>query len=162
MLRPASRKYLLTALAGTPDVLDGLLQAVPTEDARWDNRPDPERFTLREIVAHLADWNPIFLDRLARTRDEAEPVLEDCDEGRIAIDHDYAHSDPHAGLKRFREGRAALLDLLRALPEDAWQRIGHRPPLLGPLTMEAQAVVILGHDGYHTQQVAQWLAAARA
>jgi len=160
MLPPAPRKYMLTGLAGTPDVLDGFLKAIPSSDPIWDHRPDPQRFTLREIVAHLADWNPIFLERLTRTRDENEPVLEDIDEGQIAIEHDYAHTDPQESLARFRETRTALVAFLNALPEPAWERVGIRPPL-GPLPIYAQAVLILGHDGYHTQQVAQWLVSAR-
>jgi len=30
---------------------------------------------------------------------------------------------------------------------------------VGPITMEAQAVLIAAHDGYHRQQTLQWLAA---
>ncbi len=152
--------YLLCALEGTPDVLDGFLKDRPSDDPIWDFRPDPERFTLREIVAHLADWDPIFLMRMRRTRDETEPQLEDIDEGRIAIEHDYAHSDPQAQLARFRDGRVTLVAYLRTLQEADWQRLAHRE-LLGPITLEAQAVLAAGHDGYHTQQVAQWLRAGR-
>ena len=37
--------YLLTALGGTPDVLDALLAKRHADDPVWDARPDPERFT---------------------------------------------------------------------------------------------------------------------
>ncbi len=156
MLPSVARKYLLAALAGTPDVLDGLLKELPSGDARWDRRPDPERFTLREIVAHLADWEPIFLMRMTRIRDEEEPFLEDYDEGQLAIEHDYAHSDPQAELRRFREGRAAFVSFLKSLPEAAWERSGNRDTI-GTISQEGMAVLALGHDGYHTQQVSQWL-----
>ena len=56
------------------------------------------------MLAHLADWEPIFLERFQRTRREAEPILPDYDEGRIALERDYAHSDPLANLARFRTG----------------------------------------------------------
>ena len=157
MLPPAVRKYLLAALEGTPDLLDHLLKSLPADDPCWDHRPDPQRFTLREVTAHLADWEPIFLERTARMRDENEPFIEDIDEGQVAIDQDYAHSDPHAGLARFREGRAALIAFLRTLPESAWERVGHRE-IVGTISIEGQAVMILGHDGYHTRQIVQWLA----
>ena len=160
MLLPRPRKYVLTALAGTPIVLDGFLKAVPVHDPAWDVRPDPERFSLREVVAHLADWEPIFMERLTRTWDETNPTLPDVDEGQIAIEHDYAHSDPQASLARFREGRAALVRLLESLPEEAWERPAYRETL-GSMNLEQQMIMILGHDGYHTQQVAQWLAASK-
>jgi uncharacterized damage-inducible protein DinB len=159
MLPPAGYKYLLAGLEGTPDLLDHLLKALPADDPRWDHRPDPQRFTLREVVAHLADWDPIFLERATRMRDEDEPFIKDIDEGQVAIDNDYEHSDPHASLARFRAGRAALIAFLRALPEAARERVGHRE-LVGSITIEGQAVLILGHDGYHTHQIVQWLKSA--
>ncbi|HZP80197.1 MAG TPA: DinB family protein [Chthonomonadaceae bacterium] len=159
-LPPKVRDYLLTGLAGTPDVLDGLLKAIPSGDPLWDFRPDPARFTLREIVAHLADWEPIFLERATRTRNENQPTLPDIDEGRLAVEHGYAHSDPHESLARFRKGRVTLVALLRSLEEADWERRAVRETI-GPMTLAAQMVLALGHDGYHTQQVAQWLEAGR-
>ncbi|HZO91480.1 MAG TPA: DinB family protein [Chthonomonadaceae bacterium] len=165
MLPPFVRKYLLTALEGTPDVLDGFLKTLPADDPVWDFRPAPARFTLREVVAHLADWEPIFLERMTRIRDESEPSLPDIDEGQLAIDRDYAHSDPQANLARFRQGRVTMLAFLRSLKEGNWERAGNykreHPMVGGPVTLEAWVAQVVGHDGYHTQQVAQWLAAAR-
>ncbi len=152
VLSPIARKYLLHALEGTPDVLEALLQNADN----WDFTPDAERFTLREIVAHLADWEPVCLERFTRMRDEDEPQLPNWDENAMAIEHDYAHAEPQEQLRLFRERRAATLELLRALPEDAWGRIGHRE-IFGTITIEGQVALMLGHDGYHTQQVAQWL-----
>ncbi len=155
MLPPVALRYILSGLEGTPDVLEALLHDVTPTDARWDTRPDPDRFTLREIVAHLADWEPIFLQRIERIRDEDMPLLADVDEGKLAITNDYAHSDPRASLSRFRSGRANLLATLRALPPEAWPRMGNRDTI-GILTLENLVSFILGHDGYHTRQVAQW------
>ena len=156
MLPPFAMRYVLLGLEGTPQVVETLLHALPADDPRWNARPDPERFTLREIVAHLADWEPIFLGRIERIRDEDMPFLPDVDEGKIAIENDYAHSDPHASFARFRRGRAAMLTALSALPPTAWEREGNRDPI-GILTLENLAVLILGHDTYHTRQIAEWL-----
>src|SRR5205823_12464234 len=101
----------------------------------WDFRPDPDRFTLREMVAHLADWEPIFMERFQRTRSETEPRLPDYDEGKIAIERDYAHSDPIANLARFRAGRASLVTFLQSLDDADWERTGDREPY-GPMRSE--------------------------
>src|SRR5437764_548687 len=121
MLLPVTRRYLTTALAGTPDVLEALLKNQASDDPVWDFRPDPDRFTLREMVAHLADWEPIFMERFQRTRSETEPRLPDYDEGKIAIERDYAHSDPIANLARFRAGRASLVTFLQSLDDADWE-----------------------------------------
>ena len=78
----------------------------------------------------------------------------------MAIDHHYAAQDPRANLLSFRKERKLLLHLLENLPDSAWDRLGNRTPGVGPISLEALAVMILGHDGYHAHQVVQWLGAA--
>ena len=159
MLLPLMHDRLRSALAGTPDVLDALLSPLGPDDPRWDLRPDPARFTLREIVAHLADYEAVWRERLTRTRSEASPVLTPVDPSALAAEHDYAHSDPGASLARFRERRAALGVFLDGLGADDWQRPGQMGGR--PLTLEEQAAFVVIHDGYHTGQVARWLAAGK-
>jgi uncharacterized damage-inducible protein DinB len=156
MQPPYIKKYFLTALNTTPDLLEAFLKPVPADDPRWDRRPDPERFTLREIVAHLADWEPIFTSRMERTVNEDVPVIADIDEGQIALDHDYAHQDPQAGLARFRTARAALAVFLSGLSDTDWSRVAIKEPH-GQVTLERQAVQVLAHDSYHLGQIVQWL-----
>lgn len=158
MLPSNARKYLLAALAASPDVYDRLLKDVPAEDTVWDVRPDPDRFTIREAVAHMADWEEVFLDRLTRTREQDEPTLQGYDEGQFAIDRDYAHQGARPNLTRFREGREKIVAFFHSLQPEEWERIGHHTEV-GPISLEAHGVLILGHDGYHAQQVVQWLAA---
>jgi len=74
MLPSRIRSYLLSDLECAPDVLSRLLSGI-TDPALYDHRPDPSRFTLREMVAHLADWEVVFFTRLAQTRDESDPIL---------------------------------------------------------------------------------------
>jgi uncharacterized damage-inducible protein DinB len=148
------RSYLLHGLAATPVVIDRLLRDAAPGD--YDRRPDPERFTLREVLAHLADWEPIWLARLEKIRAEAQPALPSYDEGRPAIDRDYAHADPARQQARFCEGRARLLHFLEELAPDDWERTG-RHSQWGDLSVLALAVLVLGHDGYHMRQIAEWL-----
>jgi len=153
-----AKRYMLIGLTATPDVLEALVERIPANDPVWSYTPDPERFTLRAIIAHLADWDGIFLERIIKTRDENEPHIEDLDEGQVAIDNDYANSDPFESLRRFRATREILVQTLRDMDPAHWNKVAHRH--FGPITALHQAVLVLGHDGYHTQQVTQWLEAA--
>ena len=135
-------------------------KSTPDDSPAWDARPDPERFTIREALAHLADWEPIWQARIIRIRDEDSPELPNVDEEQMALDHNYAQQDPRANLLSFRKERKLLLHLLESLPDSAWDRIGSRTPGVGPISLEAMAVMILGHDGYHAHQVITWLGAA--
>jgi hypothetical protein len=159
MMPPVVCKYLLSALSGTPDVVDRLLKDVHADDPRWDFRPEPERFTLREVVAHLADWEPIHLERISRMLDEENPTLPDIDESKMAVENDYAHSDPHGSLEWLRGGRPKITQRLASLTAEEWTRPGFRETI-GEISVEVLAAFILAHDGYHTRQIAQWLSLA--
>ena len=159
MFLPMMRDRALSALAGTPDVLEALLGSLGLDDGRWDARPEADRFSLREIVAHLADYEDVWFDRLTRTQSEVCPMLSPVDPGELALKNDYAHSDSAAGIARFRDRRAQLVPFLGSLSEDGWQRIGQMGER-GPLTLEEQVALVVIHDGYHTGRLARWLAAA--
>src|SRR3569833_1407281 len=117
-----AKRYLLIGLSATPDVLEALVERIDPADKVWGYTPDPDRFTLREIVAHLADWDGIFLERIIRTRDEDEPQIEDMDEGQVAIDNDYVNSDPFESMRRFRASREILVQTLRDLDPTHWNK----------------------------------------
>ena len=150
-------KYLLGALEAAPEIIAHLLRDLSDKEA--DFRPDAKRFTLREMMAHLADWEPIFLARLQRTRDEDEPFLTDVDEGKLALEHDYAHDYAHSDLvehlRLFTQCRAQMVAFTRDLAPAAWQQVCHHERA-GRLTLEGLVTLIVLHDAYHLRQVTQW------
>ena len=158
MIFPApARLYLLKALAGTPSVFEKLLSDLGPDDPKWDTKPDPERFSLREVIAHLADWEPIWLGRVNRIRTESNPFLPSIDEGELATLNDYLHQDPIENLRCYRSGRAELVTTLAQLSDEDWNKQCDRE-FVGILSMQMFASLILSHDGYHTAQVVEWLA----
>jgi len=160
MLPSFVREYTLNAVAGAPDVLERLLTGVTPTDSAWDRRPDPARFTLREVVGHLADWNGVFLDRITRTRDEDRPSLRFRTPEDVAQESGSFQAAPDVSLARFRAGRAQMAPILRALAPEQWERVGSlpgHPQITGDVSIEAWIVQIVGHDGYHMKQVAEWL-----
>lgn len=144
------RSYVLHGLAATPHTFDTLLTGIT--DSELDARPDPVRFTLREVVAHMADWEGIWLVRIRRIATEDTPTLPGYDEGQWAIDHDYAHSDYREQLDKLASGRAQLVEYLRSLDGATWNRAGDRPEV-GRMTIFEMAAMVLGHDGYHVRQI---------
>ena len=156
MLPDRIHHYLLLDLESAPAVLARLLANV-TDVAVWDRRPDPDRFTLREMAAHLADWEGVFLGRLTQTRDEENATLHGLDEGQVAVDNDYAHADPQECLTRYGTGRKKIVACLRGLSPEQWERTGTHTEV-GPISLEAQAILIAAHDGYHRQQAMAYTA----
>ncbi|MGI4788986.1 MAG: DinB family protein [Janthinobacterium lividum] len=160
MLPKKTFEYLLIDLEASPKTL-ALMLASMSDPADYDKRPDPDRFTLREMVAHLADWDDVFLGRLIQTRDEEMPILQGLDEGQIALANNYAAADPKECLARYEANRRRLVSVLRGLTPEQWERVGNHTEL-GPITMATQAVLVGAHDGYHRCQTLDWLAVGPA
>lgn len=157
MIHDFTRSYLLHGLAGSPTVLGQLMTQIPAD--AWDRRPDPERFTLREVVAHLADWERVWQERVETALTADPAVFPDRDPGQLALDGDYASADPETSVRQFQERRAELVRQFRELSSEDWQRSG-KHPIRGILTIEDLAVTALGHDGYHLNQVSEWIQSA--
>jgi len=151
-------KYVIDGIEGTPAVLSVVLASLAENDSRWDARPDPDRFTLREMIAHLSDWDPIFVSRVERMRDETDPFLESVDEEALCQTNCYADQNPWVNFDRLKNSRPILVALMRALPAEAWGRTGNRE-FVGEIDLFHLATMILGHDSYHIRQVAEFLAA---
>ena len=150
---PYAQSYLFSALESTPILLVGALSNLT--DAEADFRPDPARFTLREVLAHLADWDPVFSERLTRMQREDHPTLPGYDEGVWAIEHDYASSDWREQLALFTDRRRALVAQVRAFAAEDWPRTADRPEI-GVLSMQDLTMLIPQHDIYHLRQVQEW------
>jgi len=147
------RRYLLHGLEAAPLTLAALLHGAT--ETEWDARPDADRFTLREALAHLADWEGVWLARMETIAREDEPFLPSFDEGQWAIDHDYAHTNPGEQLAKFTDGRARLAAFLHDLPGEAWLRVGVRDEV-GAVSLFEMVAMILGHDGYHARQIIEY------
>jgi hypothetical protein len=146
----ALKTYLIKGIAGSPLVVSRLAENIMD----WDIQSEPERFTYREALAHLTDWDAVFSERIHRILTEDHPVLADIDEGQLAIDRDYASRDPAENLVRFRDSRAALVGHLNAIEDDQWERTGHREKV-GDVTLAQLVTMILGHDAYHIQHFSE-------
>lgn len=159
MLPIAAAHYLTNAFDNAPVALSALLSHLPADSPVWDTRPDPARFSVREIVAHLADWDEIWEERFGRTVTEEAPLLLRPDLDQRAAERGYATADPIKCLARLRDSRAALTASLRSLHEDAWTRTTTLDRM-GAVPLHVLVALAVSHDSYHVRQVTEWLAAA--
>jgi hypothetical protein len=146
--------YLLPSLEFGPLVVRRLLDRLPAD--RLDETLRPDRFTPREVIAHLADWEPIMRDRLRIALERPGAEIPAYDEGQMAIDHRYAELDPVAQAELFIRERAETAALLRGLPAEAWEKHAFHPER-GRQSVEDLANLLLGHDLYHIEQLTEYL-----
>ncbi len=139
--------YLLKSIEFGPIVLRKVVASIP--ESRWDEA-QPDRFTLREAVAHLADFEPIFRARMEWVLSEPGVTITPYDEEQLAIDHDYAAQDLQANLDKFAHERSLTATFLRGLTIEEFAT-PYVHPQLGPLVLEDQANMLLGHDLYHIE-----------
>jgi hypothetical protein len=140
----------MPALELSPRLIARLFAMIP--DAQWDVALDKDRFTPREVIAHLADWEPIMLARMQSAVAHPGAAIEASDEGQMAEEHNYRGSDPKEQLKLFAARRAETIAWLRALPREAWD-LSFLHPERGLQSIEDQANLFVGHDVYHGEQL---------
>lgn len=151
--------YLLPVLEFTPTILERMLDQTPA--SAIDRKTDPNRFTLREAIAHLADWEPIFLERVRAGVDNPGAKVFGIDESQRAIDQGYESWDPRESLRKFKAARKTTAEYLRSLSADDWEStVTHNEK--GLMTAYDQANMLLGHDIYHLEHASQFSEAGAA
>ncbi|MHB8635381.1 MAG: DinB family protein [Fimbriimonadaceae bacterium] len=142
--------YIRNALRCNPIIIERLVGRLPV--SAYDERPDPDRFTIREVVCHLADWEPFFLERLKGAVSTDNFQITAYDEGQLALDNDYAHQDVQDALRRYKTGRDAYVALVATLTDDSLDRPAFHPEQ-GRLTAGDLINIVVGHDVYHIEQI---------
>jgi hypothetical protein len=146
--------YLLPSLNFGPLVIQRLIMAIGA--GNYDTPLEEGRFTPREIVAHLADWEPIMRERIRTAVESPGSPVASYDEGRMAIDNKYAEADLFQQAGIFREERQKTTEYVTSLTaEDMNKSVTH--PERGLQSAEDLANMLLGHDMYHVEQLTAYL-----
>lgn len=117
-----------------------------------DFTPEAGKWSIRQIVAHVADAEIVGAMRLRRIIAEENPKLEAYDQDAWAKNLDYARRKPSQSLETFRRIRAENYELLKDLPEAAFERVGLHTER-GPLTLKKLTQLIAEHAESHAAQL---------
>ena len=139
----------------------GELLAMSTTGAagsELDFKPGPDKWSVRQIVCHLADSEAVGVMRIRQIAAEDNPTLQGFN-GELWADHlDYQRRKISQALEMFRKLRAENHELLKGLAEEAFSRTGNhtesgRMTLLDLVKSNAQ------HVEEHVQQIQRTRAA---
>jgi hypothetical protein len=134
-------------LAG-PDMLRRAVAGMTKEQLLA--RPIPGNWSTQEVVCHLADYEPIYADRMKRVIALKEPELLKGDPGLFAARLAYDHRDVEEELALIELTRKQMARILRALkPEDFQRQGGHSRD--GVLTLEVLLRRITAHIPHHVR-----------
>lgn len=143
-----ARPGLLHYLSLAPDALKRIVDCVKPE--KYDERVEPDRFTLREAIAHLADFEVIILDRFATAHEKPGSTVENFDEEARAKEKAYATRDIHHEIEVFGNRRRETIMFLETLTsEDMKKTFVH--PQRGEMSIKDFIGLMLGHDVYHLE-----------
>jgi hypothetical protein len=87
-------------------------------------RPVPGRWSTLEVVCHLADFEPIYADRMKRVIATDRPLMLSAGHEAFARSLAYHERDIDEELALIDVTRKQMARILRGLPEALWERVG--------------------------------------
>lgn len=139
---------LINAYASGPELLQtAVADMTPAE---FDARPIPGKWSTREVICHIADFEPVYADRMKRVIAEHEPTMFGGDPDLFAKRLAYDRRDIANELAMIAAIRRHVSDILRTLPDEAFARIGNHSEA-GPLTLETLLRNVTQHIPHHVQ-----------
>lgn len=133
-----------------PEVLAMVLTGVFGEEE--DFATAPGKWSVRQIIAHLADTELVLAVRMRLIVAQDNPTLTGFDQEAWARNLDYARRKPKQSLETFRRLRAENHELLKGLPEAAFERQGTHSER-GPMTLRKLVEDYAGHTENHARQM---------
>lgn len=140
----------MTVLADTPDTAAALIRSVPSERLREPEAPG--RWSVGQVLAHLADSELVWAVRLRFVLGQDRPELTGYDQDGWADRLRYAELDPAESLDRFRRLRSWNLTLLGQLSEEELDRVGLHVER-GEESARHMLRLYAGHDLVHLEQI---------
>ena len=135
-----------------PQILRDAVAGMTHEEALA--HPIPGKWSTLELVAHLADFEPVYGDRMKRTLAENEPTLFSGDPDQFAAKLAYHERDLETSDHLIAIVRKQMAVILRTVPEAEFQRVG-RHSEAGPLSLRTFLERITGHIPHHLPFIAE-------
>lgn len=140
----------LVLQATAPDVLAALVEGLSAE--HLGQRPAPEKWCIREIVAHLADDELVGAYRIRLILSAPGTEIQAFDQDVWARTGKYSTSDIIDSLALYRTLRLANLKLLQSLTAREWDMFGVHAER-GIESVRDITMYFAGHDINHFRQI---------
>ncbi len=111
---------LISALAAAPGVIIPLIREVPPQILK--RRPSPAKWSAYEHAVHLSQSDAAFRERLDQMLSEPEPFIKTIDNSPEDEAGAMLEIDLDESLNRYVRERASLVERLKKLSPDEWQK----------------------------------------
>jgi len=143
-------KPALDVLAATAKKLERLIEGVSTATLR--KRPASDRWSVSEILAHLADGEIVGAFRMRLILGAPGAPVTAYDQDAWVTSGHYEKRDPRKSVEQFRVVREGNLTLLKSLEPEQWTHYGIHSER-GQESIEQIARMFAGHDLNHLRQI---------
>jgi len=134
----------------TPKKLQRLIK--PLSKAQLTRRPEPNKWSIAEILAHLVDTELVGSWRMRFIIGSNGATIQAFDQDVWAETFAYSRCDPRLSLETFRILRENNIRMLKALPKELWENYGMHQER-GKETIAHLVRMFAGHDLNHLAQV---------
>ena len=149
-------KQPMAVQAATAKKLERLIKGV--SPAKLKKRRAPEKWSVSEILAHLADTEIVGGFRIRLILGAPGTPIMGFDQDAWVISGHYDKRDPRESVEQFRAVRKANLALLKSLTAEQWKHFGMHSER-GQESVEHIVKMFAGHDLNHLKQIEAILSA---
>jgi uncharacterized damage-inducible protein DinB len=150
---PYAEQYV--ALVSGDDILGALGNQLKQTTTLFSGRSErdgnfryaPGKWTVKEVVGHVADTERIFAYRAMRFARGDQTPLSGFEQDDYVRSARFTERKLAEVVEEYADVRRANLDLFRSLDDEAWRRRGVANN--SPVTVLALAYIIAGHELHH-------------
>ncbi len=148
-----SYKNEIERYAKGPSKIEMAIERLSEAKLKW--KPNPKKWSIREIVCHLADSEIVGVARMHQivsASKDAPPTLVAYDQDALAERYTYNSNDEQTALQVFKTVRKHATALLKSLPSEAFEKTGVHPKL-GKMTLTELVKLYADHVETHLKQI---------
>ena len=138
----------LAGIAAVEHAISGM------SEEQFDARPVAGKWSTRQVVCHLADFEPVYADRMKRVIAERCPTFFGGDPDIFAAGLSYDSRAVHTEVTLLAAVRRHMVPILRELSADDFQRVGNHSEA-GSMTLESLLRNIADHVPHHVHFIAE-------
>jgi hypothetical protein len=137
-------------MAESPGRLKGLVRGLT--EKQLSRKPAPGKWSIKEIVAHLADGEVILGSRYRLIAAHDRPAIGGYDQDAFVAKLGVGNTTTADLIDDFAMARAVNLGLLDRLPDADWDRVGIHAER-GEESIRKMVFMYAGHDRHHIRQI---------
>jgi hypothetical protein len=134
----------------TASKLKKSIRGLSGKQLKW--RPEPAKWSIAEIIAHLADAEIVASWRMRSVIGENGITIQPFDQDAWASSFEYRDRDARRSLEVFRVLRESNLQMLNEIPRETWENYGMHLER-GKESIAHLTRMFAGHDTNHVLQI---------